>query len=196
MKNKKGFASLVLIGALVVLIAVGGYFLWHKKVQAPTQISTPVSDTVGWHTYTNSKYGFELKYPQDLSNLTVSKFDTKTLLDVGKNDINGGFKFYLTLTVEDTAEDNIQACNADDFTHNLLQKNENKTRTEIKLSDESLIAWKVQEKIVMPGGNDSVVFLSKKDCGNIFAIVSGSGPLSVFDQNLFNTILSTLKSTK
>ncbi|MDR3519596.1 MAG: hypothetical protein P4L63_01770 [Candidatus Pacebacteria bacterium] len=43
--NQKGFASLVLVGVLVVLVAVGGYFLWSKKVQAPVSVAQPVTQT-------------------------------------------------------------------------------------------------------------------------------------------------------
>ena len=42
---KKGFASLVLIGVVFVLIAVGGYFLWHKKAEAPVPVAEPVAQT-------------------------------------------------------------------------------------------------------------------------------------------------------
>jgi hypothetical protein len=37
-QHKKGFASLVLIGVLIVLVAVGGYFLWSKKNEEAKEI--------------------------------------------------------------------------------------------------------------------------------------------------------------
>ena len=75
--NQKSFTSLILIGAIVVLIALGGYFVWSKKsepitqkqtpevTQTETSITTSKDETANWKTYTNSDYGFELKYPQD-----------------------------------------------------------------------------------------------------------------------------------
>ena len=78
MKNQKGFASLALIGVVVVLLAVGGYFLWHKKAEAPASVAQPVTQApavtqtntptsasvlVGWQTYSNSQYGFSIMYP-------------------------------------------------------------------------------------------------------------------------------------
>ena len=43
------------------------------KIQLPqieisnteTPITTPATETAGWKTYTNSEYGFEIKYPKD-----------------------------------------------------------------------------------------------------------------------------------
>ncbi|OGI66293.1 hypothetical protein A3A95_01840 [Candidatus Nomurabacteria bacterium RIFCSPLOWO2_01_FULL_39_18] len=64
--NQKGFASLVLIGVLVVLVAIGGYFAVSKKPnnQQTSDVSTPIPED--WKTYTNELYGFEFKYPEDL----------------------------------------------------------------------------------------------------------------------------------
>jgi hypothetical protein len=101
--NQKGFASMVLIGVIVVLVAVGGYFAFVKKsepitqqpVQAPvtTQENTPtpitqapnvekqnadyqalINETANWKTYANTQYGFEFKYPSDWKFHDGSKF--------------------------------------------------------------------------------------------------------------------------
>ncbi|MEK7517821.1 MAG: PsbP-related protein [Patescibacteria group bacterium] len=61
------------IGA-VVIIAIGAYTLGTKQSQPVVQNSvqatpipspTPVDETANWKTYTNTKYGFSLKYPND-----------------------------------------------------------------------------------------------------------------------------------
>ncbi|HEV7423773.1 MAG TPA: PsbP-related protein [Candidatus Paceibacterota bacterium] len=74
--NQKGFISLVLIGALVVVVAIGGYFVWSKKPSQSNQqqvSTTPASTSTlaDWKTYTNTKYGFEFNYP---SNLVLDEF--------------------------------------------------------------------------------------------------------------------------
>lgn len=59
--NQKGFANIVLIAVIVAIIAIGGYFVWSKKSQQPS--NEPVSTTANWKTYTNTKLGYEIKLP-------------------------------------------------------------------------------------------------------------------------------------
>lgn len=64
-KFDKGVASLIAIIIIVVvaLIAGGVAYYYITKVQ-----QKPVADqTAGWKTYTNSEYGFEIKYPDSMS---------------------------------------------------------------------------------------------------------------------------------
>ncbi len=76
--NQKGFANIILVIVIVVLVGAVGYFAFVKKSEptaqqptpAPTQTNTAVSptptpkdETVGWKTYTNAQHGFEFKYP-------------------------------------------------------------------------------------------------------------------------------------
>jgi hypothetical protein len=78
--NQKGFANIILVVVIVVLVGVVGYFAFVKKSEpvvqqptpTPTQTKTPASPTptptsqaTNLKTYTNTQYGFELKYPND-----------------------------------------------------------------------------------------------------------------------------------
>lgn len=72
---KKGFANIILVGVIVVLIAIGVYFAFRKNLEpvaqqpiptiAQTNTSTPTSknETANWKICTNIKYGYEVKYP-------------------------------------------------------------------------------------------------------------------------------------
>ena len=56
--HQKGFASLGMIGLLIFLAIIGGYFVLHKPAVAPRS-----DEIVFWKTYRNAKYNFEVKYP-------------------------------------------------------------------------------------------------------------------------------------
>src|SRR6266568_2620276 len=83
MKNKRG--NVVVIVIIIVIVAItSGIIGWMfaKKSQAPVQQSVvnqpvpvaktqpitepiaPTDETTNWQTYSNTKYGFEFKYPQ------------------------------------------------------------------------------------------------------------------------------------
>src|SRR3989344_289141 len=76
---------LIIIGIIVLAaVILGGAFLWMQKSQTPIanvqsnpNVSTSAkaladkqnsnTETADWKTYTNSEYGFELKYPNDVT---------------------------------------------------------------------------------------------------------------------------------
>lgn len=82
--NQKGFANIILVVVIVVLIGAVGYFIFVKKSEpvvqqpapTPTQTKTPVpkptpkNEIADWKTYTNDKNHFSLKY---LSNWSLNK---------------------------------------------------------------------------------------------------------------------------
>lgn len=102
--SQKGFAKRILIGIIVVLVGVMGYFAFVKKPEPVTQQiqtstpsltprPTPVKTTTssptlspavksGWKTYTNSKYKFSIQYPDYLAS---SKTQTLNLFEAGSS---------------------------------------------------------------------------------------------------------------
>ncbi|MEK7062180.1 MAG: PsbP-related protein [Patescibacteria group bacterium] len=79
--NQKGFANIILVVVIVILLGVVGYFALVKKsepiaqqtpistpptTQTPTQQTpAPKDETVNWKTYTNTNRGYSIKYPSD-----------------------------------------------------------------------------------------------------------------------------------
>ena len=80
--RQRGFIPiLILVGILVIAVAVSGaYYMGTRKpatVPSPTPVVTSSSpsdaspapngagETANWKTYTNTKLGYEIKYPQD-----------------------------------------------------------------------------------------------------------------------------------
>lgn len=68
MNKQKGLAPLLII--ILIALALGGYLLYQKQtklIATPQPVASTVAsssaDISDWKTYTNTKYGFEIKYP-------------------------------------------------------------------------------------------------------------------------------------
>ena len=73
MQKEKGISTLVgiIIIVVVALILFGGIFAWQYyfvKTNNQSFVASAPQDlrTTGWKTYTNTEYGFQMKYPEDL----------------------------------------------------------------------------------------------------------------------------------
>jgi uncharacterized membrane protein len=76
--HRKGFVNIILVVVIVILVGAVGYFAFVKKSEpvaqqptpTPVQTKTPISpiptsETTNLKTYTNSQYGYQIKYPKD-----------------------------------------------------------------------------------------------------------------------------------
>ena len=73
--NQKGFANIILVVVIIILVGAIGYFTFVKKSESVAQQSTLTltktlvsptpttpSETANWGTYKNTTYGFEFNY--------------------------------------------------------------------------------------------------------------------------------------
>lgn len=93
-KTKKGNVAAIALIVIIVSITVGAIvFLFAKKFQVPTmpaattqQSEQPADETANWQTYKDTKYGFEVKYPQSYTvdnskdgNIVIEESQTKRM---------------------------------------------------------------------------------------------------------------------
>ncbi|OGZ43659.1 MAG: hypothetical protein A3C80_04560 [Candidatus Ryanbacteria bacterium RIFCSPHIGHO2_02_FULL_45_43] len=88
--NQRGFANMVLVVVIVILVGAVGYFMFVKKFEpgsqqptpTPTQTNTavsptptPQSETAQWKIFTNTEYKYRINYPPDweLGQITVKQ---------------------------------------------------------------------------------------------------------------------------
>ncbi len=74
--NQKVIKNIFLALAVIAVIGIAGYSAWSKKADKEN-ITEPLSaqtDTSNWKTYTNDKYGFEIKVPSDWQ-VTEDEYD-------------------------------------------------------------------------------------------------------------------------
>ena len=83
--NQKGFAKIILVGVIVVLIGIVGYLVLVKRSEPTSQQPSSTTNTVSkwdyadetknWKTYRNESVGFEFKYPNDFTVFESQKTD-------------------------------------------------------------------------------------------------------------------------
>ncbi|HOX10956.1 MAG TPA: hypothetical protein P5323_02225 [Candidatus Moranbacteria bacterium] len=189
--KKNNIVLIVIIVAIVAITAGVIGFLLAKKTQAPatapavtqpvtqTPLAQPADENADWKTYTNTKYGFEFKYPADL----ITKEDLSgTVFGVSFSDKNGMKNDQIALNQYKASE--LPSINS------LIQQIK-KDGLALSEPSEYLVSGikglQIIENAPVP---QYKVFIEKDSFTYIFSIANESPRLSEF-----NKILSTFKFT-
>lgn len=79
--SQKGFASVILVVIVVVLVGVGGYFVTKNKDKDGANF--PQSTPGGWNIYTSATYKFKIDYPSTWKEVIDMSGESFVTLDGG-----------------------------------------------------------------------------------------------------------------
>lgn len=196
---QKGFSLLLVV--ILVAFVIGGYFIYQKQFKSvsvfqssPSPIATPTAtksvETANWKTYTNERFKYSFKYPNDLT--VRESFDPndeiyQTIIsNTNSKDFASGDK---KVTDEDVFEvvivnnPSIAATNLD----TAKKQYRNAQVTDFTLADQPAFKF-IQQGLGTKQIGAITIFNSKEIDFNLLSI--NSKYISYFDQ-----ILSTFKFT-
>lgn len=83
--SQKGLAPILIV--ILIAALIGGYLLYQNQNKptpqsSPNPVTSNSAETANWKTYTNDRYGFSFKYPQDY---TIKKLVEKVFLIENKD---------------------------------------------------------------------------------------------------------------
>ena len=91
--NQRGFANIILvIGIVVILVGVVGYFAFVKKSEPVGQQSPTPDKNINWETYTDSNLNYLLRYPPTTCELQRFAGDTSFAVCYLPKGSDGGTK--------------------------------------------------------------------------------------------------------
>jgi hypothetical protein len=189
--NQKGLAPILIV--ILIALGIGGYILYQKQYQSLSQQVLQIDEMSSWKTYTNTKFGYSIKYPDkwefiiDERSIWISPYPK----DNDPSSYYGG----ISISVVDNPENlsitdfNKERQRGRGIKTGLLEESDYK---QIKVNDlDGLIISGSQ--VPQPGGGDAEIFIKKGL--NIYVLTHFIGKGKTVSDEEFNKILSTFKFT-
>lgn len=182
--NQKGFVKDIIIVILALVVAGGVYIGYSKGLInfGSKKESSVTNETTDWKTYTNEKYGFEFKYP---NNWAVSESQKPSLpylvsISLGPKDMTEGGGFFAVMVRDQTEDQFLSSLSQGDYY--IISK------TDVAIGNKKAV-------LCIYGRNDSSdqwksIVMQKEEY--LFEFSSGATP---YYGDIFNKMLPTFKFT-
>ncbi|MEK7103798.1 MAG: Ser-Thr-rich GPI-anchored membrane family protein [Patescibacteria group bacterium] len=106
--NQKGFANIILIVVIIVLMGAVGYFALIQKTASVVKPEILVNQLADWKTYRMDEYGFEVKYPLDMEVQQLGPFGVGYFKFVFQTP-NNGKDYVVGMTIDFRTKDELGA---------------------------------------------------------------------------------------
>lgn len=193
----------ILSGVLVSLVfgsvVFGAYKLGQGQVQptpqpTPTPIATPTpAPTADWKTYTNTEYGYSVRYPNDWQTFEVKEGpETGIRVDFAESESFSGRKYWSWIKVNDNSDGLSVKQWVNGFSSQYSDQPE--VMAGITREKEKIADVEAERVVGLPGMTETVsVFIPKEKI--IYEIVLQKGVKTLSDEakQTFNLMLSTFK---
>jgi hypothetical protein len=177
--------NIILVIIIIVLASALGYFALIRKPETPS-VATPADETSNWKTYRNSKYEFEMSYPNEW--LVEEKQDIVHFkrMDISQEEMERKQIGYpLTILIGSTSAESI----LDWFGNEFSGRDQELRPGKQSMTIGGVNGIKYSDPMSMGGCNETFAMIKN---GKLFRFLRHGSSCNYSDE-LFTNIISTFK---
>jgi len=201
---KEGFALPLILAIVAIFLAVVGVIIYvgvviylqstshfkpqHQSPVIPTPTTSSINETADWKFYQNSKLGFSIKYPKELSEPTESILSTSTVLEF----LNAESRVQLSISVGVVYDQSKQR----ELSYKEIATIDGKQPDLITVDDQPAAYIKIRdEDLIPPKPNpfNEVAIQKGRNVYTIYFSLSNDLKKQENEQIIFDQILSTFQ---